>query len=110
MVFVVDKPTDPTGVTLESWAQGFLVGSLMVMAGVTFANMRRHVLLHKLIIIEVSTCQQHAAYHACRICSLTSTPAVLGNVARHIHVRRAPGLQLVPQCNFHLTQRFLVTS
>lgn len=54
MVFVVDKPTDPTGVTLESWAQGFLVGSLMVMAGVTFANMRSHVLLHKLIIIEVS--------------------------------------------------------
>ena len=55
MVFVVDKPTDPTGVTLESWAQGFLVGSLMVMAGVTFVNMRSHVLLHKLIIIEVST-------------------------------------------------------
>jgi hypothetical protein len=110
MVFVVDKPTDPTGVTLESWAQGFLVGSLMVMAGVTFANMRRHVLLHKLIIIEVSTCQHHAAYHACRTCSLTSTPAVLGNVARHIHVCRATSLQLVPQRNFHLTQRILVTS
>jgi hypothetical protein len=71
MVFVVDKPTDPTGVTLESWAQGFLVGSLMVMAGVTFANMRKHVLLHKLIIIEVSACRHHSAYHACRACSLT---------------------------------------
>lgn len=110
MVFVVDKPTDPTGVTLESWAQGFLVGSLMVMAGVTFANMRKHVLLHKLIIIEVSTCRHHFAYHACRTCSLTSSTALPGHVARHIHVRRAPGLQLVPERNFHLTQRILVTS
>jgi hypothetical protein len=87
MVFVIDKPTDPTGVTLESWAQGFLVGSLMVMAGVTFANMRRHVLLHKLILIEVSTCRHHSAYHARRTCSLTSILAFLGHVARHIHVR-----------------------
>ena len=110
MVFVVDKPTDPTGVTLESWAQGFLVGSLMVMAGVTFANMRSHVLLHKLIIIEVSTFRHHSAYHACRTCSLTLIPAFLGHAARHIHVRRAPGLQLVPQRNINLTQRILVAS
>lgn len=53
MVFVVEKPTDPVGLTLESWAQGFLVGSLLIMAGVTFANMRRNVLLHKLILIEL---------------------------------------------------------
>jgi hypothetical protein len=98
MVFVVDKPTDPTGVTLESWAQGFLVGSLMVMAGVTCANMRRNVLLHKLIMIEVSTCK------------LTSISALLGHVTRHIHVCRAPSLQLVPECDFHPAQRILVTS
>lgn len=42
------------GLILESWAEGFLVGSLIIMACVTFANMRRHVLLHKLILVEVS--------------------------------------------------------
>jgi hypothetical protein len=110
MVFVVDKPTDPTGVTLESWAQGFLVGSLMVMAGVTCANMRRNVLLHKLIMIEVSTCRHHQAYRVCRTCKLTSISALLGHVTRHIHVCRAPSLQLVPECDFHPAQRILVTS
>ena len=54
MVLDVQKPTDPAGVTLESWAQGFMVGSLIIMACVTVANMRRKVLLHKLILIEVS--------------------------------------------------------
>lgn len=32
-----------------------MVGSLVVMAGITLANMRSGVLLHKLILIEVST-------------------------------------------------------
>ena len=54
--FVVDKPTDPVGLTLEAWAEGFLVGSLVIMFGVALANMRRNVLLHKLILIEVSIC------------------------------------------------------
>ena len=54
MTLDVQKPTDPAGVTLESWAQGFMVGSLIIMACVTVANMRRKVLLHKLILIEVS--------------------------------------------------------
>lgn len=54
MVFVVDKPSDPVGLVLEAWAEGFLVGSLVIMTCVTLANMRRHVLLHKLILLEVS--------------------------------------------------------
>lgn len=53
MTLDVQKPTDPAGVTLESWAQGFMVGSLIIMACVTVANMRRKVLLHKLILVEV---------------------------------------------------------
>lgn len=95
MVFVVDKPTDPTGVTLESWAQGFLVGSLMVMAGITFANMRKHVLLHKLILIEVSTSRHHLAYILRPSMQSDNTPALLGHAAWYIHVCRAPNLQLV---------------
>jgi hypothetical protein len=68
------KPTAPAAVTLESWGQGFLVSGLLFMAGkshafktmtisryqslttasgITVANMRRGVLLHKLILIEV---------------------------------------------------------
>lgn len=39
---------------VESWGQGLLVGSLTVMACVTVANMRKGVLLHKLILVEVS--------------------------------------------------------
>lgn len=38
---------------LESWSQGFMVGALVIMACITVANMRRGVLLHKLILVEV---------------------------------------------------------
>lgn len=37
---------------LESWSQGFLVGSLMLMSCLTIVNIRRGVLLHKLILAE----------------------------------------------------------
>lgn len=47
------KPTRPSEVTLEAWSQGFMVGALIIMAAITLANMRRGVLLHKLILIEV---------------------------------------------------------
>jgi hypothetical protein len=66
MVFVVDKPRDPVGLTLEAWAEGFLVGSLVIMFGVALANMRRNVLLHKLILIEVSIRLMHCSKLTCR--------------------------------------------
>jgi hypothetical protein len=47
------RPTDPNGLVLEAWGQGLLVGSLVVMVAVTLANMKKHVLLHKLILAEV---------------------------------------------------------
>ncbi len=74
-----DRPTDPNGLVLEAWgelyhlwltihctidqkadrrilptAQGYMVGSLIIMSCITLANMRRGVLLHKLILLEVS--------------------------------------------------------
>jgi hypothetical protein len=52
-VLDVQKPSDPEGAIIEAWAQGYMVGSLIIMACVAFANMRRGVLLHKLILIEV---------------------------------------------------------
>jgi len=48
------KPQSSNGLVLEAWAQGYLVGSLVIMAAITVANMRKGVLLHKLILLEVS--------------------------------------------------------
>lgn len=48
-----DKPSRPDSLVLEAWAQGYMVGSLVILAAVTIANMRKGVILHKLILIEV---------------------------------------------------------
>jgi hypothetical protein len=52
---VVAKPISIDGIILESWAQGFMVGALIILSCITLANMRRGVLLHKLILLEVSS-------------------------------------------------------
>jgi hypothetical protein len=44
---LVSKPRDPVELVLEAWAQGLLVGSLVILSFITLANMRRGVLLHK---------------------------------------------------------------
>lgn len=49
----VSKPTDPNALILEAWAQGCMVGSIMIMLCITVSNIRRGVLLHKLILLEV---------------------------------------------------------
>lgn len=50
----VGRPDNhPDALILEGWAQGFMVGTLVFMAAITVANMRRRVLLHKLILAEV---------------------------------------------------------
>jgi hypothetical protein len=50
-----NKPTDSDGLVLSAWAQGFMSGAIIIMACITVANMRKGVLLHKLILIEVLT-------------------------------------------------------
>lgn len=47
------RPTNPDGLVLEAWGQGFMLGSLLIMAAITVCNMRKHILLHKLILAEV---------------------------------------------------------
>ena len=42
-----------SGFVLEAWSQGFLVGAVIVMMGVTIANMTK-ALLHRLILVEVT--------------------------------------------------------
>ena len=53
MVARIGRPDDKEGLVLESWAQGLMLGALMIMAAITIANMRRHIILHKLILVEV---------------------------------------------------------
>ena len=38
---------------VEGWGEGFMLGALFIMAIITVANMRRGVLLHKMILLEV---------------------------------------------------------
>ncbi|PTB38475.1 hypothetical protein M441DRAFT_71907 [Trichoderma asperellum CBS 433.97] len=47
------RPTSPNGLILEAWSQGLMVGSLFVMAAVVISNMRKRILLHKLILAEL---------------------------------------------------------
>ncbi|KAJ5776528.1 uncharacterized protein N7511_001539 [Penicillium nucicola] len=47
------KPTDADALILEAWGQGLMLGSLLIMAAVTVANMKKHSMLHKLIFAEL---------------------------------------------------------
>lgn len=47
------RPADADGLALEAWAEGYMLGALVIMAVITLANMRPKVLLHKLIFVEV---------------------------------------------------------
>lgn len=60
----VEKPTDPAALVLEAWAEGYMVGSLIIMSCITLANMRRGILLHKLILLEVRFVQEVAVHGA----------------------------------------------
>lgn len=62
----VGRPTDPDGLVLEAWGQGFMVGSLLIMAAITLSNMKKHILLHKLIFAEVCNTKPIARHHPSR--------------------------------------------
>jgi len=57
-----DRPTfgnwrdvdDKEAYILEGWGEGFMFGALLIMVIITVANMRKGVLLHKVILLEVS--------------------------------------------------------
>ncbi|PGH33180.1 hypothetical protein GX50_04022 [[Emmonsia] crescens] len=59
----VGRPDNhPDALILEGWAQGFMVGTLVFMAAITVANMRRRVLLHKLILAELILGMAHGTW------------------------------------------------
>ena len=50
----VSRPVnDPDALVLEAWSQGLMTGSLVIMAAITYVNMRSGVRLHKMILLEV---------------------------------------------------------
>lgn len=57
------RPTGE-GLVLEAWGQGLMIGSLLIMAAITLSNMKKHVLLHKLILAEVSTYYDHHIFQS----------------------------------------------
>jgi hypothetical protein len=44
---------DTEAYIIEGWGEGFMLGALLIMAVITVANMRKGVLLHKMILLEV---------------------------------------------------------
>lgn len=59
----IGRPADPDGLVLEAWGQGLMVGSLLIMAAITLSNMKKHILLHKLIFAEVRSPTPHYTSH-----------------------------------------------
>ncbi|KAL2821678.1 hypothetical protein BJX63DRAFT_378897 [Aspergillus granulosus] len=53
---------DPAALVLEAWSQGLMTGSLVIMAAVTYSNMRSGVLLHKLILLELILALAHGTF------------------------------------------------
>jgi hypothetical protein len=45
---------------VEAWGQGFMVGAIVILILITVSNMRSGILLHKLILLEVSAQQSVA--------------------------------------------------
>lgn len=50
------------GFIVEAWSEGFIVGALLIMACITVANMRKGVLLHKLILLEQLLALTHGTF------------------------------------------------
>ncbi len=98
------RPTNSSGLVLEAWAQGLMVGALIIMSFITLANMRRGVLLHKLILIEVAS----HLYTFDADLLLTVHAAHIRCVARLLHILQYSHLQLVAIRQCHLPQRFMV--
>jgi hypothetical protein len=89
----ITKPTStaPNGLLLEAWSQGFMVGALLIMAGITVSNMRRGVLLHKLILIEVRSLSELQKI----VSTNTVVAAYFRNAAWYFHISRTSCLRLV---------------
>lgn len=95
----VTKSTDPDGLILEAWAQGFMVGAIVIMICITLANLKRGVILHKLILIEVCTYLNTKAF-----CSINSNIVASRRVTWYLHFQPCSYLRVVSVCYGNLPQ------
>ncbi|KAH8693065.1 hypothetical protein BGW36DRAFT_301741 [Talaromyces proteolyticus] len=59
----VSRPVDdPAALILESWSQGLMTGALVIMAAITYVNMRSGVFLHKMILLELILAMPHGTF------------------------------------------------
>jgi hypothetical protein len=101
----VTKATDPDGLILEAWAQGFMVGSLIVMICITLSNIKRGVILHKLILVEVRNFEIMYKMHATDL-----DVALLGFMAWHLYLQSCSCLRMVPICYCCLLEHVMESS
>ncbi|KAH8687343.1 hypothetical protein BGZ60DRAFT_362968 [Tricladium varicosporioides] len=47
---------------LEGWGEGFMFGTLLIMVIITVVNMRRGILLHKVILLELLLAMSHGTF------------------------------------------------
>ena len=91
----VTKPTDPDGLILEAWAQGFMVGAIIIMICITLSNIRRGVLLHKLILIEVGRLNWLPPNPSQYNTDTKSFSACLRHLPWHFHFQSCSSLRMV---------------
>ncbi|OJZ80231.1 hypothetical protein ASPFODRAFT_212810 [Aspergillus luchuensis CBS 106.47] len=57
-----ERPRDTDILVVEAWGQGLLVGSLILTIAITAANMKKEVLLHRLIVTELALALGHGTF------------------------------------------------
>jgi hypothetical protein len=119
---VLPKPSDPDGLVLEAWAQGYMVGSLIIMAFITMANMRRGILLHKVRLLfqtaiittnrfmSSSFFLRYESSEPCRSITSNHHLACSRYLARLLVVLPYAHLRMVALDRRHIPQRFLVAT
>ena len=101
----VTKPTDAHGLVLEAWGQGLMIGSLVIMAAITLSNMKKNILLHKLIFAEVRLKSPKPLDQRSTLLNrITANPR---HGPRHLHIPPRAQLRLVPLRNRSRAQRLL---
>lgn len=93
----------PEAYITESWSEGFMVGALMIMACITVANMRKGVILHKLILLEVCCVCAFLPVSHPRLISLASSC----HIARDVLLHGFQGLWMVSFIHRSVTVQFV---
>lgn len=64
VVDIDPRPPGSDALVVEAWAQGYMVGSLIIMSFITVANMRRGVILHKVSADAIARPTLNANHHS----------------------------------------------